>query len=99
MSLEYDILLKIRLARRRIDGIRSQHGSLHLRLNPVIHRVSGLYIMIAHNNRIIADMVCHPCIKMNRGRIHKIIIIGCIISLKIVSGINQNDILPTPYST
>ena len=65
MSLEYDILLKIRLARRRIDGIRSQHGSLHLRLNPVIHRVSGLYIMIAHNHRIIADIIGHPCIKMH----------------------------------
>ena len=99
MSLQYEILPEIRLARRRINCIGCKHWSLHLRLNPVIHRVSGLNIMIAHNNRIIADMVCHPCIKMNRGRIHKIIIIGCIISLQIVSGINQNDILPTPYAT
>ena len=99
MSLEYDILPEIGLARRRINGIRSQHWSLHLGLNPVIDRVSGLYIMIAHNHRIIADIIGHPCIQMNRGRIHKIIIVSSIITLKVVSGIYQNHILLAPLAT
>ena len=93
MALEGDIFLEIRLSIVGPHGICSKERNIHLLHKAVVHRVTGLDVMISNHDSIIADVLHHSSEKMLGLSVYIIIIVGRIIALQTISCINQDHII------
>jgi len=91
------IRLQIRTTCLNIDNVGTQHRKLTLFHPTVVHGVPSFHIVVTHVAHIVTHIVQHGGAYMHRGSIHIIIVIGHRLSLKNITVIHQDDILPVLF--
>ena len=93
-SPQYCVCLEISLV--SAEGISAEEGDafcLEFGRDPVIYGMSGLDVVIAHSDGIVAHVGGQSREKMRGEGVHVVGIIGGVVALKTVSGVEQDDIV------
>ena len=76
-----------------VPGEEGDAGSFQVRSDPVVAGMAGLDVVVACHHGVIFHVRCHPGVDVRRHRVHIIEIVGGVVALEYVSGIDQYDVL------
>ncbi len=99
MPVKGDELGEIWLSVVRAYRVGSKERHVHCLEKPVIDAVSCLYIMVSYCYGVVSYIFSHPCIDVLGCRVNIIVIVGGIVPLETVPGINDYYIFSSVRSS